>query len=240
VHPVRLFLLILATLTAALGGSAARADGPAHLRVLFVGNSLTATNDLPGTVAALAAAVGRVRIDVGTIAPGGYSLEDHWADGVARGALDGGGWDVVVLQQGPSSLPESRLNLIEWTTRWAAEARAHGTRPALLTVWPELARRPVFPAVIANHRAAARAAGAASFPAGAAWLDALSRAPRLPVYGPDGFHPSRVGTNLTAVVVYAGLTGTLPRVLPRDLGGSHLSAAAARRVRAAAARVRFG
>jgi hypothetical protein len=240
VRAVRLVFLILAALMAAPAGGAAGADGRTHLRVLFVGNSLTAANDLPGTVAALSAAVGSVRIDVGMIAPGGYSLEDHWADGVARGALDRGGWDVVVLQQGPSSLPESRVNLVEWTARWAAEARAHGARPALLTVWPELARRSVFPAVIANHRAAARAAGAASFPAGAAWFDALGRAPRLPVYGPDGFHPSRVGTYLTAIVVYAGLTGTLPRVLPRDLGGLHVSAATARRARAAAARVRFG
>ena len=215
----------------ALGCGGARA-GTRHLHVLFVGNSLTATNDLPATVAAFARAVGHVEVDVRMVAPGGYALEDHWADGVARTALDAGGWDAVVMQQGPSSLPDSRVNLIEWTSRWADEARTHGVRPALLTVWPERYRYGVFPAVIANYAAAAKAAHAASFPAGTAWVDAFRRSPGLRLYGPDGFHPSRLGTYLTAAVVYTGLTAELPRALPRDVGGTHLSVATARVLRA--------
>lgn len=233
---MRTVLTLVAVCSAALAGAGARGAEPPHLRVLFVGNSLTATNDLPGTVAALAAAVGHVRIEVAVVAPGGYSLEDHWADGIAKAALDGGRFDVVVFQQGPSSLPASRVNLVEWMSRWAAEVRAHGARPALLIVWPERVRYSVFPAVIANHRAAARAADAASFPAGVAWFAALHQQPPLPVYGPDGFHPSRLGTYLTAAVVYAGLTGTLPRRLPRNMAGLHLDARTARLVRTAAAR----
>jgi hypothetical protein len=163
-------------------------------------------------------------------------LEDHWTDGAARELLALGGWDVVVLQQGPSSLSESRANLIEWTGRWAADARERGARPALLTVWPERARFDVFPAVIANHRAAARAARAASFPAGAAWWNALRRPSPPPLYGPDGFHPSRLGTYLTAAVVYTGLTGAVPATLPRVLGTLHVPDATARRLRASVAR----
>lgn len=231
--------LAVAAAALVLGCGNASADRP-HLRVLFVGNSLTAVNDLPATVAAFAHAVGHVEIDVRAYAPGGYALEDHWADGVARGLLDGGGWDAVVMQQGPSSLPDGRQNLIEWTTRWAAEARAHGARPALLTVWPERYRSAFFPAVISNYRAAAVAAHAASFPAGAAWRDALQRRPGLPLYGPDEFHPSRLGTYLAAVVVYTGLTGELPRALPRDVAGLHVSPGVARALRASVARVYAG
>ena len=90
------------------------------------------------------------------VAPGGYALEDHWANGAALPALRGGRFDVVVLQQGPSSLPESRVNLIEWAKRWADEARAHDTRPAVLTVWPERERFSVFADVVRNYRDAAR------------------------------------------------------------------------------------
>jgi hypothetical protein len=206
-----------------------------RLHVLFVGNSLTATNDLPGMVAAFARAVGRVQIDGASYAPGGYALEDHWTDGTARALLDRGGWDAVVMQQGPSSLPESGRNLTQWTKVWADEARAHGARPALLTVWPERYRVAFFPAVIAHHREAARAAGAASFPAGVAWRFGLQQSPPLALYGPDQFHPSRLGTYLTAVAVYTGLTGDLPRTLPRDVGAAHVGSAGARRVRAAVA-----
>ena len=56
-------------------------------------------------------------------------------------------------------------------------------------------------------------------------------------YGPDQFHPSRLGTYLAAAVVYTGLTGDLPRALPRDVAGLHVSAGVARALRASVARV---
>jgi len=226
---VKLFLLAAAAALLVACPSAGAA--PAHLRVLFVGNSLTAANDLPGMVAAIGAARG-VPIDVETYAPGGYALEDHWADGRALDELRTGHYDVVVMQQGPSSLPESGANLTEWAKRWADEARADGTRPALLTVWPERERTYAFPDVIRHYGAAAREAGAGLFPAGLAWKLALPHGVRL--YGPDHFHPSRLGTYLAALVTYAGLTGELPRTLPRA-GGVAPKAAVARVLRRAAA-----
>ena len=229
---MRSALLALAVL--ALAAGSARADTK-HLRVLYLGNSLTYTNDLPAMVSAIAAKAGHVQIEHEMYAPGGWALEDHWAGGTSRDLLDNGTWDAVVLQQGPSSLPESGVNLTEWTKRWADEARAHGVRPALLTVWPELARSYAFAAVIAHHRSAARAAKAALFPAGEAWLNLLHARKRPGLYGPDGFHPSPLGTYLAAVTVYAGLTGELPRTLPQ-VDGVHFDAALGKVMRAAVAR----
>jgi hypothetical protein len=204
-------VLVVLLACVAAGGAGAQ---PRHLRVLFVGNSLTATNDLPSAVAAIARGVGHTAIDVRIVAPGGYALEDHWANGPALDALRSGRFDVVVLQQGPSSLPDSRVNLIEWTKRWADEARAHGTRPAVLTVWPERERFSVFADVVRNYRDAARGAGALLLPAGQAWRNAFRRRASIGLYGPDAFHPSRLGTYLAALVAYTGLTGELPRALP--------------------------
>ena len=70
--------------------------------MLFVGNSLTASNDLPAIVAAIARSDGR-KLEYRTIAFGGYALEDHWNQGEARAAVRTGRWDVVVMQQGPSA-----------------------------------------------------------------------------------------------------------------------------------------
>jgi hypothetical protein len=125
---------MLAPLAAALvlAGTSAGAE-PKPLRVLFVGNSLTATNDLPAYVAAIARAQGRTT-EHASITPGGYSLEDHWNAGAARDAIRAGSWDWVVMQQGPSALRESEADLKVWATRFADEARAAGTKPALLTV----------------------------------------------------------------------------------------------------------
>ncbi|HET8652245.1 MAG TPA: hypothetical protein VFM13_06705 [Gaiellaceae bacterium] len=185
-----------------LGGGAA-AGPPRELRVLFIGNSLTATNDLPAVVAGIASRAGR-RLEYRTIAPGGYALEDHWNSGEARAALAGGRWDAIVMQQGPSALPESQTSLRAWAIRWADEARARGVRPALLTVWPESYRRSALRDVIGSYRRAAAAARAELLPGGDAWRVAWSCEP-VALYGPDGFHPSALGTYTAALAVYGRL-----------------------------------
>jgi lysophospholipase L1-like esterase len=218
----RTLLLVLPVLLAVGCAQIPRSEGHEPLRVLFVGNSLTATNDLPAVVAILAKALGPTEVEYRTIAPGGVSLEDHWAAGTAPAALASGEWDAVVLQQGPSSLPESQLNLREWAGRFADAARANGVRPALLTVWPESTRSYALPAVIQSYAAAARAAGAELYPAGLAWQAAWRKSPKLPLYGPDGFHPSPLGTYLTALVVLAGLTNEPPFGHPLRIDSSGL------------------
>jgi len=186
----------------------------AALHVLFVGNSLTAANDLPGMVAQLGTRSG-VTISYDVRAPGGYALEDHWTLTAVRDAIANGQYDWVVLQQGPSTLPESGANLREWAKTFADAVRAAGGRPALYGVWPESYRRYALDAGIASYRDAARDSGSVLLPAGAAWRAAWRASPRLALYGPDGFHPSRLGTYLAAVVIYAGLTGRSPVGLPR-------------------------
>jgi hypothetical protein len=222
-------ILVLLALAVAGCAQAPRGDGHQPMRVLFVGNSLTDTNDLPAVVATLARGLG-TEIEYETIAPGGMSLEDHWHAGRVPAELASGKWDAVVMQQGPSALPESQLNLREWAERLAALAREHGTRPALLTVWPEGYRLNALGDVIASYANAAKAAGAELYPAGVAWQAAWNRTPSLPLYGPDGFHPSTLGTYLAALVVTAGLTGREPPVAAFSVNrpGFRLTVSAAR------------
>ena len=200
---MRTVVFAAAAVTALALGAPGAGAPPTSLRVLFLGNSLTATNDLPAAVARIASRSGR-RLEYRTVAPGGYALEDHWNQGEARPALTSSHWDVVVMQQGPSALPESQANLRQWATRWAAEIRAHGATPALLTVWPESYRRGALGEVIRSYRRAADAARAELLPVGGAWRAAWSCAP-VALYGPDGFHPSTLGTYTAALVVYGRL-----------------------------------
>jgi hypothetical protein len=44
-------------------------------------------------------------------------------------------------------------------------------------------------------------------PAGSAWIEAWRVDPTLSLYGPDGFHPSPLGTYLAALVIYQRLFG---------------------------------
>jgi hypothetical protein len=180
-------------------------------RVLFIGNSLTTVNDVPGLLEALA---GRDAIETRTVAFNDYSLQDHWARGDAQKAIAAGGWNVVVLQQGPSALPESRVLLIEYARRFDAEARKVGAKTAMYMVWPSSTRIGDFDGVSASYAAAAREVGGLLLPVGDAWRAAWRRDPRLALYGADGFHPTPLGSYLAALVMYQQLTGRSPAGLP--------------------------
>jgi hypothetical protein len=182
---------------------------PDRLRVLFLGNSLTFANDLPALLRRLGAVDG-ITIETRDESRPNYALEDHWNRQASRDALADGRWDVVVMQQGPSSLATSRAQLVQWARTWADAIRAAGGRPALYMVWPDTTRFAFFDDVALSYRTAAESSGSALYPAGEAWQAAWARDPRLPLYGSDGFHPSVAGTYLAALVIYRGMTGRAP------------------------------
>ena len=228
---VRAFIAFLAV--TGCGGSGAAVEPPpsaqpATYRVLFIGNSLTYFNDLPGTVAGLAGSA-NVTIHVASVARPNLALIDH-VEGSSN-ALDvirQGEWNYVVLQQGPSALALSRDTLLLATRVLASEISAVGARTALLMVWPESSRFAVFDDVRDSYRAAADDVGGLFLPAGEAWRTAWISDPQLPLYGTDGYHPSEVGTYLAALVVYEGITGNDSRTLPDQaiVGGRDLRWAA--------------
>ena len=190
--------------------------GPRTQRVLFIGNSLTAANNLPAMVAAIARQRGEA-IECETIAFPDYSLDDHLDRGDAVRAIARGGWSEVVLQQGPSALPESRVLLRAAVRKFDTEVRRAGARTALYMVWPSQARRGDFERVSQSYAMAAADVHALLLPAGDAWRAAWRKDSGLALYGNDGFHPSPMGSYLAALVIYQGLTGQSPVGLPPSL-----------------------
>jgi len=187
----------------------------AGARVELLRRLFTDGNDLPLIVEALSQAGGRP-LSCDKVTYGGVSLEDH--RGLkAQDRIAAGGWRYVVLQQGPSALPESRVNLREWTARFDTVIRQAGARTALYMVWPESYRREAFPDVSASYRLAAEDVGGLLLPAGAAWTAAWRRKPSLSLYGSDGFHPSTTGSYLAALTIHAGLKGGSPVGMPPRL-----------------------
>ncbi len=211
------FLLLIAAATSGgvPEGASKPSDKDGSLAVLFLGNSLTYANDLPAIVEAMFAAAG-VAATVESVAHPDWGLEDHWRSRRSRRAIDHGGWDVVVMQQGPSAT-EGRPSLLEYSQRLGERIRAAGARPALYMVWPARARAFDFDGVARSYALAAEAADGLLLPAGDAWRAAWRRDPDLALYGGDGFHPSMAGSYLAAAVIFQGLTGRDPRELPARL-----------------------
>lgn len=182
------------------------------VKILFVGNSLTYTHDVPGLVRQLAARSDIV-VATATIAHPDYSLQDHWRDGIA-GHIRRLRPDYVVMQQGPSSLPESRAHLAYWSAQLAAVAREVDGEPVLYMVWPDVTRLFAFGDVEASYAEAAQSVDGLLIPAGTTWRRAWEQEPDLPLYALDGLHASYLGALAAAQTIHAGLFGIDASMIP--------------------------
>jgi hypothetical protein len=188
-------------------------DGGHH--VLFIGNSLTFSNDLPELVADLAASVGDT-VRVSSVAQANFAVIDH-ALGLSNAVdvIKSQQWDMVVLQQGPTTVGVNRDTLIIATRMLDPFVKAQGGVTAQLMTWPQSTQPQLFPAVLASSQAAANSvANGVLIPAGEAWRVALEQNPSLQLYGGDGYHPAPLGTYLAALVIYEKLTHHDARLLP--------------------------
>ncbi|MBI5490138.1 MAG: hypothetical protein HY905_22580 [Deltaproteobacteria bacterium] len=191
------------------------------LRVLFIGNSYTYQNDLPGRVELVAASdpVGPA-IDAESIAIGGARLMDHLATASTVAAIHDGGWDFVVLQGQSVEPVVDPAGFAYGATGLAAEIAATPAESLFFETWARRAGDAVYaeswsggtPAAMQaglrdGYQSAADAAGGRMVPVGDAWERTLADHPAIVLFDADGSHPSEAGTYLAACVFYAVLTG---------------------------------
>lgn len=216
----------------ACGGDSTTAPGFTDgTRVLFIGNSLTYSNNLPEMYVALAGLAGKSGVHAASVAYPDFALEDHWQEGTARRALTTNKWEFVVMQQGSSALPASQVHLRDGANTFAPLIRAAGATPVMYMVWPTTSRLGDFPAVLQSYRGAAAAIGGVFAPAGDGWT-AFGNLQVL--YSPDGLHPSVPGTYIAALVLLERTLGVRPTSLPATIPGGNLPEASVRLLQEAA------
>jgi hypothetical protein len=181
-------------------------------RVLFVGNSYLYTLDVPGLVQALADSAGE-KIAIMSVVGPDMALIDHVAVGVAITQIRKGGWEWVVLQQGPSAAELNRDTLRLATKILADEMAKVGAMPALFSAWPQQHRRVDFPRAIESYQLAAQDVSGIFLPVAYAWLTAWESDAAIELYA-DGLHPSAAGAYLAALVIYGRLLNKTPIGLP--------------------------
>ncbi len=186
----------------------------ASLRILFIGNSLTYFNNLPGLVEMIGQEAG-MSVSTHSFTAANYSLEDHWANGTGDKIIKAAP-TLVIMQQGPSSLPENQIHLQFWATKFSQVIRAAGAEPAMLMVWPGANRAFAFPDVYDSYRNAAIAIDGRFFPAGEAFRRAYVDHGLKP-YGPDNFHPSTLGSIITALTILRTLNPDVLTGLPGEI-----------------------
>jgi hypothetical protein len=209
--------LALAALTGC--GSVAPTCGPsdsACLRILFIGNSYTYVNDLPGTFASLAEAGGHT-VETDSLASGGATLADHLADAATVPRLDSQKWDFVVLQEQsevPSVESSREYTMYPAVRTLVGMIRQRDETPILFMTW---AHRDGWPengmpdyesmqrSIDSGYLSIAQELGVAVAPVGYTWFIVRRQDPDIGLWQDDGSHPTTAGTYLAACVFYAAI-----------------------------------
>ena len=172
--------------------------------LLFIGNSLTSSNNLPELVKSYALTQGK-EISVEMVARGNYALVDHWNDGAIQSKIQSNIFDFVIVQQGPSSQPYGRALLIEYGGYISALCNTNNAKLAYYMVWPSLTYYETFDGVIETYRMAADINNDILCPVGEVWKSHFDETEDFSYYGGDGFHPSQTGSTVAAQVIYESL-----------------------------------
>lgn len=174
------------------------------IQVLFVGNSLSYTNNLPKLVKDAAKHKG-LKIKTSILAKPNYALIDHWDEGHLQKKINNDQFDYVIVQQGPSSQNEGRKLLLEAGKKISILCDNSNSRLMFFMVWPAIQYYQTFDGVISNYREAAVQNKALLAPVGEIWKTHIDSTKNFDYYGPDGFHPSLKGSKVAADIIVSEL-----------------------------------
>ncbi len=195
--------------------------GQTTKKVLFLGNSYTAVNNLPLLVNNMATSTGDVLIyDSNT--PGGYRFMDHASNPTSLAKINSNTWDYVALQaqSQETSLGQAQMEaeVFPFAESLSNAIRANNecSQPLFYMTWgrkngdaANCAVRPwvctyeeMDDVIKATYIFMAETNEAELAPAGAVWRYIRENHPSIELYSSDGSHPSLAGSYAVACAFY--------------------------------------
>ena len=204
-------------------------------RVLFLGNSYTAQNNLPQLVRDCAASVG-FEMTTGSNTPGGTTFQAHSQSSTSQALIQQGDWDFVVLQE-QSQIPSFPLSQVEsecfpfaetlnnqilefnecaetiFYMTWGRENGDSQNCPN----WPPVCTYEGMDDLLAErYMTMAQDNEAIVSPVGALWRQIRTNHPEIDLYSSDGSHPSAVGSYAAAVAFFVTIFRADPTTITYD------------------------
>jgi hypothetical protein len=188
---------------------------------LFLGNSYTYYNDLPGLTANIALSAGDTLIAFSST-PGGYTLANHLNNMTSMSYVSAGQWDFVVLQE-QSQMPAFPISQVEvetfpFATQLNDSILAHS--PCAETVfymtwgrengdqqncanWPPVCTYEGMDDLLhERYMMMAEMNQGVVSPVGAVWRYLRENHPDIDLFSSDGSHPSTAGSYAAALCFY--------------------------------------
>jgi hypothetical protein len=225
-----LFLLAILISLSGCGHKATCTDNPELCtKVLFIGNSYTSANYLPGVFTQLADS-GQHLVETRSLVPGGWTLADHVSDSNTQTELAAKEWDYVVLQEQSivPALAQTRTQYMYPAARTLVTwIRDNGAEPVFFMTWGHRDGAPDFGVkdyetmqseIIVGYITIADELGVPLAPVGSIWKQLREEYPEINLWQDDGSHPNENGTYLAACVFYAVIFQESPEGLSYTAG----------------------
>ncbi|MDD2411861.1 MAG: T9SS type A sorting domain-containing protein [Bacteroidales bacterium] len=218
-------------------------------RVLFIGNSYTAVNNLPQIVSELATSAGdHLIFDSNT--PGGQTFQGHSTNSISLQKIMSGNWDFVVLQEQSQlpSFPDWQVQASVFPYAKILDSLIHAYNPCGETMfymtwgrkngdadncpsWPPLCTYEGMDSLLyLRYMMMAEENNALVSPVGAVWKYLRQNHPHIELYSSDESHPSLAGSYAAACCFYTSIFRKDPMSITNDY---NLPAADAANIRAA-------
>ncbi len=191
-------------------------------RVLFIGNSFTAANNLPAVFSYMAVNGGHI-VEVDSRAPGGYTLQQHSSDPASIQKIFSNDWDYVVLQE-QSQRPsyEQWRDTMVYPYAAVLDSLIHASNPCAQTVFfLTWAHKNGDLSILQNggydtywlmqsrlrdgYMYMADTFNAMLAPVGWAWREVRLQNSSINMYAADDYHPNITGTYLAAATFYSAI-----------------------------------
>lgn len=194
------------------------------VRMLWIGNSFTYFNDLPGMVREIAASQG-VKLSCTRFLKGGERFSGHLKNPELIRALISGHWDYIVLQEQSTApaMPTRQVIRKVYPAAHTLDSLAHVGSPDAKVIfymtWGHKFgnRKPVAGYPLANDYENMQERLKTSYlemaydndawcaPVGMAWQRVRRERPECELYRPDNYHPAVPGSYLAANVIFTTL-----------------------------------
>lgn len=194
------------------------------LKVLFLGNSYTSVNDLPGLTSLVTKSAGDSLI-YSSNTPGGYTFNQHSTNATSTALISQGGWNYVVLQE-QSQLPsftdgevqsmvfpyattlDNMIHTADSCTEtifYMTWGRKNGDA-SNCAVWPPVCTYEGMDSLLhLRYMMMAEDNNAEVSPVGAVWHYLRTNAPTIELYSTDESHPSPAGSYAAACTFYTSM-----------------------------------
>lgn len=204
-------------------------------RVLFIGNSYTAVNNLPQLTADCALSIGfaGMPMEVASSTPGGTTFQMHTTNANSQALINEGNWDYVVLQEQSQlpSFPDSQvtsdcfpfaaqlnnqilsIDSCTETVFYMTWGRQNGDA-GNCAFWPPVCTYEGMDSLLnLRYRQMAIDNNAILSPVGALWNYIRNNYPEINLYSADGSHPSLEGSYAAACSMIAVMLRTDPYLI---------------------------